>query len=517
VTPAAGLTATQVRHAALDAGVCVRPVMSKVIDTSSGATHLVPIRCNSTRESQCPPCADRNRRLRMHQCREGWHLTQEPERQANPSDIDGQADDDGLDVQHDEDHGRRVRSTRRRDDTPDLPRQPIEDRTIGRAFVAPDGKTWRPSMFLTLTMPSYGRVTSDGVPADPRRYDYRRAALDVMHFPKLIDRFWQNLRRATGYRAQYFGVVEPQRRLAPHLHAAVRGAIPRETIRRVVAATYHQVWWPAHEQPVYVDRLPEWNDTRGYVDPDTRQPLPSWREALDQADADPQARPAHVMRLGTQIDMQGIAAGTPETDRRISYLCKYLTKSIAGAHSDPEHTSPARDRHLDGLAEQVRWLPCAPQCPNWLRYGIQPRGATAGMRPGYCGSKAHDREHLGLGGRRVLVSRLWTGKTLDRHRADRAAVVRAALEEAGIEVDDLDELSAEATDDNGHAQFLWMPVPSAEIDSSTYVRVMVTAITQRQRWREQYAAARAGPLPRNSATGTAQAEETTGCPPTRAT
>jgi hypothetical protein len=278
-----------------------------------------------------------------------------------------------------------------------------------------------------------------------------------------------------------------------------------------VAATYHQVRWPPHHDPVYVDRLPEWDDRAGsYVDPDSHQPLPSWQDALDRLDADPHAPPAHVMHLGAQIDMQGLIAGTPETDRRIGYLCKYLTKSIAGAHGDREHTSPARAGHLDRLAEQVRWLPCAPQCPNWLRYGIQPRGATAGMRPGYCGAKAHDREHLGLGGRRVLVSRLWTGKTLDRHRADRAAVVRAALEEAGIEVDDLDEHSAEATDDNGHAQFLWMPVLSAEIDSSTYVRVMVTAITQRQRWREQYAAARAGPPARNSATGTAQAEETTG-------
>ena len=87
-------------------------------------------------------------------------------------------------------------------------------------------------------MPGYGRVTSEGVPVDPASYDYRRAALDALHFPKLIDRFWQNLRRATGYKVQYFAVVEPQRRLAPHLHAAVRGAIPREVIRQVVAATY---------------------------------------------------------------------------------------------------------------------------------------------------------------------------------------------------------------------------------------------------------------------------------------
>jgi Replication initiator protein, pSAM2 len=504
----ARLTPSQVRNAALDAGVCVRPVMTKVIDTSSGATQLVPIRCNSTREAQCPPCAERNRKLRMHQCREGWHLTEEPQRHTAGSGNDEDQPDDNA-VPDDEDTERRVRSTRRREDAPDLPRLPVEDRTIGHAFVAPDGKTWRPSMFLTLTMPSYGRVTSDGVPVDPARYDYRRAALDAIHFPKLVDRFWQNLRRATGYRVQYFAAVEAQRRLAPHLHAAVRGAIPRELIRQVVAATYHQVWWPPHDQPAYVERLPEWDDhTDGYVDPDTRQPLPSWQDALDQVDADPVARPAHVMRFGSQIDMQGLVAGTPDTDRRIGYLCKYVTKSIAETYGDADQILTARARHIDRLADEVRWLPCSPQCPNWLRYGIQPRAAAAGMRPGHCGAKAHDREHLGLGGRRVLVSRLWTGKTLDRHRADRAAVVRAALEEAGIDVDDLEELSAATTDDKGHARYLWMPLPRREIDAATYVHVMLAAITQRQRWREQYAAARAGPPLSYSATGTTRAKET---------
>ena len=79
----------------------------------------------------------------------------------------------------------------------------------------------------------------------------------------------------------------------------------------------------------------------------------------------------------------------------------------------------------------VRWLPCIPGCGNWLRYGIQPRDAGPGLRAGSCPSKAHDGEHLGLGGRRVLVSRRkWTDKTLDVHRADRAAVVRQVLEEA---------------------------------------------------------------------------------------
>jgi Replication initiator protein, pSAM2 len=44
--------------------------------------------------------------------------------------------------------------------------------------------------------------------------------------------------------------------------------------------------------------------------------------------------------------------------------------------------------------------------------------------PGRWVFKAHDREHLGLSGRRVLVSREWSGETLAEHRADRAAVER---------------------------------------------------------------------------------------------
>ena len=194
-------------------------------------------------------------------------------------------------------------------------------------------------------------------------------------------------------------------------------------LHQVRAATYHQVWWPAHDTPVYVDRLPQWTDA-GYADPDTGAPLPTWDEALDALDADPDAEPAHVVRFGEQDDIQGLIAGTPDADRAIGYLCKYLTKAIAATYDDGDDESPARVAHIDRLAEEVRWLPCSPTCANWLRYGIQPAAAKAGMVPGHCKHKAHDREHLGLGGRRVLVSRKWTGKTLAGHKADRAAVVR---------------------------------------------------------------------------------------------
>lgn len=50
--------------------------------------------------------------------------------------------------------------------------------------------------------------------------------------------------RSLGYDVQYFAAVEPQRRLAPHIHIAIRGTLSRTELRQALAATYHQVWWP---------------------------------------------------------------------------------------------------------------------------------------------------------------------------------------------------------------------------------------------------------------------------------
>ena len=127
---------------------------------------------------------------------------------------------------------RRHRSTRRRQDAAPLPRRPVSARTVGKTYTAPDGKTFRPSMFVTLTCPCYGRVGQDGAPADPDTYDYRRAARDALHFAALFDRFIQNLRRLVGYDLQYFAAIEPQRRLAPHVHIAdPRHHLPRRAPR----------------------------------------------------------------------------------------------------------------------------------------------------------------------------------------------------------------------------------------------------------------------------------------------
>ena len=200
--------------------------------------------------------------------------------------------------------------------------------------------------------------------------------------------------------------------------------------------------------------------------------------------ADPEAKPAHVLRFGKQVDMQGLIAGHYKTDRAIGYLTKYLGKDL-GATYDVE--SPARERHIDRLHEEVRWQPCSPTCANWLRFGVQPQSAGPDLVPGYCKGKAHDRENLGLGGRRVLVSRRWTGKTLADHRADRSTVVRAALELAGIDPDDHDEFSVSGSD----GRWEWEAVGRSVLnDDGTYVRVIGEAIRRRCRWREQYERAR---------------------------
>lgn len=68
-------------------GVCVRPLAMRRIDTTTGRVDVVPVPCGSTREEQCRPCAEKARRLRMAQCREGWHLDEEPViERAAPSD-----------------------------------------------------------------------------------------------------------------------------------------------------------------------------------------------------------------------------------------------------------------------------------------------------------------------------------------------------------------------------------------------------------------------------------------------
>ncbi|MFG1797256.1 replication initiator [Nocardia sp. NPDC049149] len=60
-----------------------------------------------------------------------------------------------------------------------------------------------------------------------------------------------------------------------------------------------------------------------------------------------------------------------------------------------------------------------------------PQGTSDKTVPGRCKGKAHRRDTLGLPGRRVLVSRRWSGKTLPDHKQDRVDFVRQLLADAG--------------------------------------------------------------------------------------
>ena len=326
-------------------------------------------------------------------------------------------------------------------------------------------------MFITLTCPSYGRVTDDGTPVDPGSYDYQRAVRDALHFAALFDRFIQNLRRVLGHDVQYFATIEPQKRLAPHVHIAIRGTVSRAELRQIIAATYHQVWWPAiNEVRFDGDHLPVWDEARSrYLDPATGELLTEWDDALDAIG--PHDDPMHVARFGAKFDAQGVLAGSKDTGRCIGYLTKYLTKQLGDCHHAETDT---QREHVDRLADALRYEPCSPTCANWLRYGIEPKNPRPGLVPGACKGKAHRRDHLGYAGRRVLVSRRWSGKTLADHRADRKAWLT-------------DMLGLPATDP---ASYRWEQVQPADEDYMPPARRLLHSVADRLRWQNALTEAR---------------------------
>jgi hypothetical protein len=550
------------RDTAAEFGVCVPLLPIRRVDLATGEVEIKDLPCGSTRGAVCPSCAARARRLRAQQCREGWHLTEEPDLTPDPpskrqrelvkdrADITAAVEDGEATGDHDtadactesltaadqelaesglrgriepESRPRRVRSTRRRQDVPDLPRRPAVSTTLGRAYTDPKtGQTFRPSLFVTVTLDSYGPVRrDDSTPNNPGTYDYRRAARDAIHFGKLLDRWTQNLRRVVaGYEAQYFAAVEAQKRAAPHAHFAIRGTLPRAVVKELTAATYVNVWWPPADVPRYSDtHCPEWQNGT-YVDPATGGPLPTWEEALDALDGDPQAQPYHVARFGPQVDVKGVLAGSPQAEQCIGYLVKYLVKDLGddltpAARDDPEHpdhlgddaqadgstpvntladvkaSAARRAEHISRLVEVLRWEPCSPQCPNWLRYGIQPKNAKANLRPGCCRAKAHQPTHLGYGGRRLLVSRKWTAKDLADHRHDRRAHVLAVL---GREPDGTPANNSATLTHGAPASgaVVWELAKNTDPDVDPLSRRLLRSIAHATRWRAEYRTARDG-------------------------
>ncbi len=176
------LSADVVKATAEKHGVCVRPFTMEVGDTETGEVRYVPVPCGSTVESVCLPCARKAKALRQAQCREGWHLTEEPvitrekpsetqtelltyradlaahyrdvvaagdeteaeELRAEVAGVDAELRASGmtgrlpaLDVPE-----RKAvkRSTKRRQDAPNLPRRKVAKTTVGREFAGSSGR-----------------------------------------------------------------------------------------------------------------------------------------------------------------------------------------------------------------------------------------------------------------------------------------------------------------------------------------------------------------------------------------
>ena len=224
-----------VKDLAVEHGACIRPIQLRRTNLDTGEADTVLVPCGHTLAHVCPSCAERARSLRAAQCREGWHLEDEPDLTPDPATEDQQwwvtmraeaqqlrdqadaagqdtADFDELIRELDEEitksgvrgnvapdqPARRHRSTRRRQDAPDLPRRKVNPRTLGKTYTAPDGTTFRPSMFITLTCPSYGRVDHQRRagrpgpvrlrPGRPGRADLRRAVRPVHPEPAPLPR-----------------------------------------------------------------------------------------------------------------------------------------------------------------------------------------------------------------------------------------------------------------------------------------------------------------------------------------
>jgi hypothetical protein len=89
---------------------------------------------------------------------------------------------------------------------------------------------------------------------------------------------------------------------------------------------------------------------------------------------------------------------------------------------------------------------------------------------------------LGLGGRRVLVSRQWSGKTLSDHRADNRAWVRALL---GLSTNDNGDQKSGDPVRPAAARYAWELAKPDEPDLAPLGHRLLRAISQRIQQRVQ--------------------------------
>jgi transposase InsO family protein len=118
----------------------------------------------------------------------------------------------------------------------------------------------------------------------------------------------------------------------------------------------------------------------------------------------------------------------------------------------------------DGAGEHVA-LSFIPPGEPWRNGYVESFNGRVRDECLHCTGKAHRREHLGYAGRRVLVSRKWSGKTLADHRGDRKAWLLATL---GLPADD-------------PCQYHWERVNSGDRDHMPPGRRLLHVLTDRAR------------------------------------
>jgi hypothetical protein len=201
-----------------------------------------------------------------------------------------------------------------------------------------------------------------------------------------------------------------------------------------------------------------------------------------------------VVRFGAQVKADGVTANSDTTGRMIGYLTKYLTKSLDDCHAVD---TDAQRRHVDRLADTLRYEPCSPTCANWLLYAVEPKNPKPGLSPGRCKGKAHKRQTLGFGGRRVLVSRRSSGKSLTDHKHDRADWVRAQLAALGHAPDP----GSPGGQDSGASRVAWQLLRPGDPAAPRREHLLLRAVADRHRWRAQlHGTTGAGPPEPSSAT-----------------
>ena len=79
-----------VKDLAVEHGACIRPIQLRRTNLDTGQVDQVLVPCGHTLAHVCPACADRAKALRAAQCREGWHLEDEPDLTPDPATEDQQ-------------------------------------------------------------------------------------------------------------------------------------------------------------------------------------------------------------------------------------------------------------------------------------------------------------------------------------------------------------------------------------------------------------------------------------------